>query len=79
MAKTCHLCGSPASRIAPRTSVSAQGAGHSGLWAYLCERHIEHLPLTLQAKAYDPSVSLVTRLERAGVSVVVGEPRGKAA
>ena len=70
MAKPCKSCGAPASGIAPRTSISAQGAAHAGLWAYLCERHIEVLPLTLQAKAYDPSVGLVERLERAGVTVV---------
>ena len=71
MSRPCKLCGAPASGIAPRTSISSQGSGHAGLWAYLCEHHIEQLPLALQAKAYDPSVGLVERLERAGVSVVV--------
>jgi hypothetical protein len=76
---TCKLCGTPASRIAPRTSISSQGPGNTGLWAYLCERHVEQLPLALQAKAYDPSVGLVERLEQAGVRVVVAGDDSKAA
>lgn len=46
MSRPCKLCGVPASRIAPRTSITAEGPGYAGLWAFLCEAHIAALAST---------------------------------